>query len=260
LEKYLKSKEDGQPKVFSVSTVTEFVELTISFDEVVIFRGQTTSNDWPLVPLVGRNVRTSEFLRREEEILDEFKRESIPQLDFIPKNDNNWQWLALAQHNRLPTRLLDWTKNPLAALWFAIKDPAIEKQPGVVWVFYYKETPTVHNSNGLDSPFEIDKTYVYFPEHVFPSIQAQSSVFTVHHKEGIDSGRFVPFEEMEDSDLLLKKIEIDSDAFDAFINIRYQLSRIGVGPASLLPGLSGVVDRIRYENMKCKDETLVDGL
>jgi hypothetical protein len=251
VQKYLKSQEAGKPRVFAVSSVSEFVEVTtlLYSDERVIFRGQTTEKDWPLVPSVGRDVERSQVLRREKEILEEFKRESIPYIDIVP--DNDWQWLALAQHNRLPTRLLDWSKNPLVALWFAVKDTVIDNQPGVVWAFHYGESETFFSTKGEDPPFSKDHTIVYFPEHVTPSIQAQSCVFTVHHLEKENHKIFPPLEQTKDSDLVLTKIEV---AHKFFPTIRYHLFRVGVSPASLFPGLLGLVDRIRYDNIMCEDE------
>jgi hypothetical protein len=192
VQKYLKPKEAGKPRVFEVSSVNGLVEVAtwLYSDDNVIFRGQTKEKDWPLIPSAGRDMDRSRVPWREREILEEFKRESIPYVDLVP--DNDWQWLAIAQHNRLPTRLLDWTKNPLAALWFAVKDPAIENQPGIVWAFHYEEAEAVFNTANRNTPFSIDRTYVYFPEHVSPFIQAQSGVFTVHQREGRNLGRFPP--------------------------------------------------------------------
>jgi hypothetical protein len=85
LDKYLKSKQEGKPRAFGVSSVEEFVELISSLDDRLIFRGQP--KDWPLVPAVGRNLDRSQSLWREKQILEEFKRESIPYLDHIPHND-----------------------------------------------------------------------------------------------------------------------------------------------------------------------------
>lgn len=48
--------------------------------------------------------------------------------------DDSWEMYALMQHYRLATRLLDWTKSPLVALYFALEQPDPHASRRAVWL------------------------------------------------------------------------------------------------------------------------------
>ena len=89
-----------------------------------IFRGVSDQN-YELRPKIGRpETRTKGkgyLLEHEKWLLDEFQRMAPVYLLLGSQPKTSWEWLALAQHHGLPSRLLDWSFNPLVAAYFAVE-------------------------------------------------------------------------------------------------------------------------------------------
>jgi FRG domain len=101
----------------------DFLEfIAIHNDKWTFFRGLPNS-EWVLAPGIARSDKAPAAgwsLGIEMRLFLDFKR--MAQTFEPGQSFSDLDWLALAQHFGLPTRLLDWTDNPLVAAWFAVGD------------------------------------------------------------------------------------------------------------------------------------------
>ena len=234
--------------ISSVPQYLQYVQDACSNFTDPLFRGHSQEG-WLLVPKIARlKLRDgNEILDAEQTMLDEFRRRAVPHVDFQPRTD--WEWLAIAQHFGMATRLLDWTTNPLAALWFAIESPAERESRAAVWIFHAFSTDYVADPED-ESPFATDVTRVFHPKHLTRRIVAQDGWFTVH-KYVKKSRRFVPLENNARYKNRLSYVAVQPDAF---ARLRAELDRCGVNPAALFADLPGLSRHIQWKRSPLEDE------
>ena len=219
-------------KEIRINSFTEFHELIDKYDaRTVIYRGMK-SVDYPLIPKVGRVVPPDSVGSREKnehEILRLFKERAFQYLNFFPAND--WDWLAIGQQYGLPTRLLDWTDNPLVACYFAV-DGETDNDA----VIYAYQNDSYISVDEHPNPFRYRQVGKFIPRHLIQRITTQGGLFTIHPN---------PYEQFESNDM--DRIVIPNDLRS---DLKKTLNKYGVNRFSLFPSLDGLAAHIEWLQSK----------
>jgi len=215
------------------------------------WRGHST-NTWELTPQVFR-AWPRRPARYEANALNRFRQRAPTRHANCPTADDFAAWLFLAQHYGLPTRLLDWTKAPLYALFFAVWEPGRDKVDGTLWgmeparlnevftgefcIYHDSDPPAkslVHAAFTLKAPV-LNYAVAIEPDERDARMLLQQSRFTIH-------GDSDSLNSLKHSSTFLDPIVIPARSKP---KLRAQLDDLGITRSSLFPDLSNLAIELK---------------
>ncbi|MHC1767646.1 MAG: FRG domain-containing protein [Verrucomicrobiia bacterium] len=208
------------------------------------FRGHRDAAGQWLLPSIGHTFSYAGHSvtftpRQERALLYRFRRHAYKHYNRVL---TEWEALFLARHHELPVRLLDWSTNPVVALYFASTyerdDRALD---GAVWAIKRRD----HGLSELDvfddniSPLAVKGIKIVWPFYPTPRLTEQSGVFTLHNDPWTNldalAGREYPEDELDIE--RLKRWIVPRERKQGIVQ---ELERLAVNTRSLFPDLDGL--------------------
>ena len=134
--------------------VSYATDLCLSDNEIRWFRGHAEAQ-WAVQPSLWRDYNNDQ----ERNFTNRFRSRAALRLPTAPSHNNYPAWLSLMQHYGLPTRLLDWSRSPLIAAYFAVsryltKDTT--PADAVIWVLRPHYLNSLELNTDLTFPIDAD--------------------------------------------------------------------------------------------------------
>ncbi len=237
---------------FTFVDLAQFVGLVARFPPLDwAFRGQADAS-WPLKPKAGRPefyVKANDHWREKGQTscdlgrFREWREHAVAYCRDLP--DNDFECLAFAQHYGLATRLLDWSSNPLAALFFAVEGR--HDADGAVYCY---SAQTVVLPDKL-TPEQLTVVAQYNPRPLDRRILAQSGLFTCHPQPDValqaepHQDAHIRAHSEVDANLVVIRVVADMKA-----TLQRQLDNVGINRKALFPDLEGLSDFVNWETRR----------
>ncbi len=225
--------------ITSLHDYGEWVDNVKNKSIMTIFRGQRSN--WSLTPRISRDSNKPLVLEQEHTAIEQFKEQAPACLHLLPKTE--WDWLVVAQHHGLPTRLLDWSHNPYIGLWFALEKAHINGSKPEVWALK-PEKEDIILSNEDTRPYSGTRTKVFNTSFSIPRVKAQMGCFTLFKHVKNSATGFVPLEKNQRLRKRLARVRIAEYAVNS---ITKQLQDMGYKKSTMFPNIDDVAKSIRSE-------------
>jgi hypothetical protein len=236
----------------SLSSVSDLLSRIQGVRGALYFRGQADWT-WRLNPTIARQYTyagktlTGFTEVQERDLLHRFRRHTY---QYRGRVLNEWENLFLARHHGLPVRLLDWTTNPLVAMYWACLHSSASRTDGAIWWFKRREANKLMHLDIFqnENPLEISGIRLIFPFYPSQRMITQAGVFTIHSEPSKD------IKQLSADDYADEDCDIESGGMFLVtagkkFNILLELERMEINLRTLLPELDGIASGLWHSEI-----------
>lgn len=250
-------------EIRGISELLAVLDEELKHRSITWFRGHRDTS-WDVIPTVLREYTEAE----ERDFTNRFRSRSGGRYSEAVGYWDCAKWLGLMQHYGLPTRLLDWSRSPLIAAYFALEkfiyDPEIKPETDAcIWlldphVMNYdlvgsSVTPQIDAKMCEDfvwpafaepgpknqrDPKHFDNAIAVMASEYDTRMFVQQGAFTVH-------SRRAPLTSFEGHEAWLKKLTVPASSIQSFAR---EVRLCGFRRGDIFPDLQNLSDEIKWNH------------